>query len=397
MIDDSHYLPSARLPIPAVREQLNTALRPEVLLKLVNTTSEPLAILNPERQIVYCNEACWRLAGLSSLDEAIGLRPGDLLHCVNVSERPGGCGTTENCQFCDLARALVQGQDGHATAGRCLIEGSANAGVADTDYRVQVTPIPEAGLGWVCYAMTDISRESRRRALERTFFHDIMNRAFAVEGVADALADEAISMTDREDLTSMLGVAVRGLVEEIRSQRVLLAAESGELTVEPVQLNSMDVLRDAVRTCAAFWLDETARLEIELGSQAVDFESDPALLGRILVNLLKNAIESSESGQSVVAGCHRDREQVCFFVHNEGAMKPDVAARVFQRSYSTKGHSRGLGTYSVRLLTVEYLGGQVSFQTAPESGTTFQIRLPLCARPRHSSAAPPAAAAETTR
>ncbi|QOY88287.1 PAS domain-containing sensor histidine kinase [Paludibaculum fermentans] len=392
MTDDTHYLPSARLPRSAVREQLKIALRPEVLLKLVNTTSEPLAILNPERQIVYCNEACWRLAGLSSQDEAIGLRPGDLLHCVNVAERPGGCGTTENCQFCDLAQALVKGQEGHATAGRCLIEGSLTASAAGTDYQVRVTPIPEAGPGWVCYSMTDISRESRRRALERTFFHDIMNRAFAVEGVADALVDESISSTDREDLTSMLGVAVRGLVEEIKSQRVLLAAESGELAVDPVQLNSLDVLRDAVRTGAAFWLDEDARLEIELGSQSVDFESDPALLGRILVNLLKNAIESSEPGQTVVTGCHRDREEVCFFVHNEGAMKPAVAARVFQRSYSTKGHSRGLGTYSVRLLTEEYLGGEVSFQSAPAAGTTFQVRLPLIARPRQATDT-----AETTR
>ncbi|MGJ5818859.1 sensor histidine kinase [Paludibaculum fermentans] len=390
MTDDTHYLPSERLPRSVVLQQLTTALDQGVLLKLVNLTTEPLAILNPQRQLVYCNEACWRMAGLTSLDEAIGLRPGDLLHCVNVKRNPGGCGTSDNCKFCDLAKALVNGQEGQATAGRCLIECGDSTSAVDAEYRVQVMPLPEAGPGWVCYLMTDISQESKRRALERTFFHDIMNRAFAVEGVAGALAEDSLPQPDREEFTSMLGLSVRGLVEEIKSQRVLLAAESGELAVHPIPIDTLEVLRDAVRTCAAFWVEENARVEIELGSQAVEFESDPALLGRVLLNLLKNAIESSGPGQSVIAGCRREGEEVHFSVHNQGAMTPAVAGRVFQRSFSTKGSSRGLGTYSVRLLTENYLGGQVSFHSDPVSGTTFLLRLPILARPRHTLVNPPA-------
>jgi signal transduction histidine kinase len=48
-----------------------------------------------------------------------------------------------------------------------------------------------------------------------------------------------------------------------------------------------------------------------------------------------------------------------------------------ERSFSTKGgRGRGLGTYSVRLLTERHLGGQVDFRSVPEEGTTFFVRLP---------------------
>jgi hypothetical protein len=46
---------------------------------------------------------------------------------------------------------------------------------------------------------------------------------------------------------------------------------------------------------------------------------------------------------------------------------------MFQRNFSTKGPGRGVGTYSVRLLTERYLGGQVSLLSSPESGTRFGL------------------------
>jgi signal transduction histidine kinase len=64
-------------------------------------------------------------------------------------------------------------------------------------------------------------------------------------------------------------------------------------------------------------------------------------------------------------------------VHNPGFMTRDVQLQVFQRSFSTKGAGRGLGTYSIKLLTERYLKGTVSFTTDPEAGTTFRVRYPL--------------------
>jgi signal transduction histidine kinase len=58
-------------------------------------------------------------------------------------------------------------------------------------------------------------------------------------------------------------------------------------------------------------------------------------------------------------------------------MADRVRAHVFQRSFSTKGTGRGLGTYSIKLLTERYLGGRVWFESAEGQGTTFHVELDI--------------------
>ncbi|MFA7348153.1 MAG: ATP-binding protein, partial [Desulfurivibrionaceae bacterium] len=59
-----------------------------------------------------------------------------------------------------------------------------------------------------------------------------------------------------------------------------------------------------------------------------------------------------------------------------GCMPENVQLQIFQRSFSTKGTGRGLGTYSIKLLGERYLKGRVSFTSTPEKGTTFRFRCP---------------------
>ena len=46
-------------------------------------------------------------------------------------------------------------------------------------------------------------------------------------------------------------------------------------------------------------------------------------------------------------------------------------------TFSTKGAGRGLGTYMLRFLTEQYLGGSAEFSSSEKDGTTFRIRIPL--------------------
>ena len=105
--------------------------------------------------------------------------------------------------------------------------------------------------------------------------------------------------------------------------------------------------------------------------------TDPRLLTRVLGNLVKNAAEASERGQTVTLGCRLGGLKLTFWVHNIGVMTREVQLQVFQRSFTTKGAGRGLGTYSVKLLTERCLEGAVAFESSEEAGTTFRVILPL--------------------
>ena len=104
--------------------------------------------------------------------------------------------------------------------------------------------------------------------------------------------------------------------------------------------------------------------------------SDRTLVGRILGNMLKNALEACTDGETVALGCRVEGPWAEFFVHNPGGIPPRIQRQIFKRNFSTKGDDRGLGTYGMRLLS-GYLQGSVHFASAAEMGTRFFLRLPL--------------------
>jgi sensor histidine kinase regulating citrate/malate metabolism len=87
-------------------------------------------------------------------------------------------------------------------------------------------------------------------------------------------------------------------------------------------------------------------------------------------------LEATKAGGTVSLGAEVNAADCTFWCQNDGAIPREVALQIFQRSFSTKGRGRGIGTYSIKLLGERYLGGQVSFTSMPETGTRFQIRLP---------------------
>ncbi|MGJ5814867.1 sensor histidine kinase [Paludibaculum fermentans] len=368
------FLPAERLSGEQMEKQSRLVGENPTLIAMLDISPTMVALVNAERQIVFCNDACAKAGGLAHKKDAVGMRAGELLHCVHAAEQPGGCGTSESCRYCGLVQALVVGKKDTTNSGECLLQCDDGAGSGSAEYAVEVKPLPELCEGWQCYSLRDISAEKRREALERTFFHDIMNRASAVEGVSTVLAGEQMPQEEQAEFIEMLSTSAHALVEEIRSQRMLLSAEQGDLSVVKAEVDSLTALHDAVAACRSFGFAQDKRLVVQHGAVSMAFETDAALLGRVLINLLKNALEASETSATVTAACGEiEPGLVRFSVHNDAVMSDDVRAHVFTRSFSTKGAGRGLGTYSIRLLTESYLGGKAWFESKPGVGTTFHV------------------------
>jgi signal transduction histidine kinase len=372
MPSHTYFLPVERLSLPEVAAQAEQVVDSPTLIAMLDTAPGMVALLNPERQIVFCNEACAKAGGLARKEDAVGMRPGELLRCIRVAEGPGGCGTAEACRYCGLAQAQVAGQQGRADSGECLLQCEGQDRSVAAEYAIEVRPLTQLGPGWQCYSLSDVSATRRREALQHIFFHDIMNRASAVQGVSYLLADEGVSPEEHARFIGTLSASAQAMVEEIGSQRILLAAEKGELAVESAGCDSLQALRDAANACQAFGVAGNKQVAILPAARSVVFKTDGTLLGRVLINLLKNALEASAAGMIVTAACTVPAAgRIRFSVHNDTAMPAPVRAHVFQRSFSTKGPGRGLGTYSVRLLTESYLKGRAWFESAEGLGTTF--------------------------
>jgi len=167
------------------------------------------------------------------------------------------------------------------------------------------------------------------------------------------------------------------LVEEIQGQRTLVAAENGTLSVQHNLVDASELATGLVRQFEAQETTHGRKVALAPFSEVVTLVTDDSLARRVLSNMLKNALEGSPEGATVTLGVRADGERVEFRVHNPGTMPQDVQRRVFQRLFSTKGEGRGLGTWSMKILAEDYLGGSVRFSSTPEDGTTFFLSLPF--------------------
>jgi len=137
------------------------------------------------------------------------------------------------------------------------------------------------------------------------------------------------------------------------------------------------LLKDIVDQYSTHEVADQRNLRIDSHAEDVTFTTDRTLLGRVIGNMVMNALEASQPDENVTVGCKVLKEEVQFWVHNPNFMPRDVQLQIFQRSFSTKGVGRGLGTYSIKLLSERFLNGRVSFTTSTKHGTTFKGSYPL--------------------
>ena len=367
----TQFAPPERASSETIRGQREYFCANPLLVEIFNAIPSILVILNQQRQIVFANEA---LLSLPAIDEqaVYGQRPGEVLNCVHATENKAGCGTTEFCRTCGAVKAILSGLQGHKSIKECRIT-QQDGGALELE--VTASPLTVNGDPFTIFAVRDISHEKRRQALERIFFHDILNTAGAVLGLADLL--KSTEPSGDRTLREQLHRAALRLAAEINAQREIRAAENNELIVHLTPLNTLKILSEIKEFYEYHEVAKDRRIAIAPDAQAVDFISDGVLLGRVISNMVKNALEASAPGQTVTLSCRREGDQVSFWVHNPAFMPRQVQLQVFQRSFTTKGTGRGLGTYSMKLLSERYLNGSVTFETSPEQGTTFRATYPL--------------------
>jgi K+-sensing histidine kinase KdpD len=368
------FAPAERASEILLDRQTQTLRGEPIVEQLLDSLPEPTMVLNAQRQIVLANEKTEAVLGRSK-QCMLGMRVGEAIECVHAHDDPAGCGTTSFCKNCGAVQAMMTCiKERVADVQECRIESRLTGEPVALDLRVSASPLAIAGEPFTVFSVRDITDEKRRALLERVFFHDILNSAGSLHSLLVFL--DQMQGDEKKDTEQALRNLSEQIIEEIQSQRDLLAAEQGQLAAKITDLNVPTFLD---RLCVLYRRHSVAhQRELVLlppKGQPVIF-TDGVLLGRVLGNLIKNALEASSRGQRVTVAFDNTRYPL-FTVHNPAAMRENVQLQMFQRSFSTKeGKGRGIGSYSVKLLTEKYLRGKVWFTSNPDEGTCFFVSLP---------------------
>jgi len=341
---------------------------------LMDAIPDILLAVNANRQIVFANQAAANFFRVGDVSDLWGKRPGEAACCLHSTEVPGGgCGDSEACKVCGAFQAIMKGLEGETPVEECRM---LQKDGTPLDLRVWARPFDLGGERFAFLSLQDISNEKRRSALEKIFFHDLMNTVGGLQSIGELM--EFSGPEELRELRGLISNLSGQLVDEIRAQRELLAAEQGELTIQMRAVNSRDAVQRTITTYLSHPVCDGKTICAARELESVDFSSDLPLLLRVLGNLAKNALEACPQSGTVEVGCRRSGgDHVEFFVRNPGEIPRTAQLQIFNRSFSTKGSGRGLGTYSVRLLTERFLGGKARFASSAAEQTTFFVEFPI--------------------
>jgi two-component system, OmpR family, sensor histidine kinase KdpD len=236
--------------------------------------------------------------------------------------------------------------------------------------------------------------DKMRTALLSAVSHDLRTPLASARAAVDSLANPDITWTGDErtelvatakDSLERLDRLVANLLDMSRLQAGALGIHAQPLAVEEVIPRVLDDLGSGAR-----------HISTGLPDGLPEVIADPALLERVLANLLANAVRYSPAGKQVLltASSHNDRVELRVADRGPGIPPPDRdrVFQPFQRLGDRDNHAGvGLGLALARGLT-EAMHGTLVPDDTPGGGLTMILTLPAAAAPAAPQA--PAAVAE---
>lgn len=374
---DTYFATPQRSDNAELHRQIEDATHNPVVDGIMCMAGGLIAVLNQNRQILTVNHRMLETLGVRNPDKVTGLRPGEALGCIYADETPAGCGTSAHCVTCGAAIAIVStlGTQGPVDT-TCSITIEKQGEQVDLFFNIHASTFKMEKERFVLIFLQDITRHQQQASLERAFFHDIKNTIMGLLNASEILA--VAPGHDTVEMAQHIVNLSKRLSKEVELQRHLKNKEDADIGICHESLQVDAFLKEMQKAVSHHPSRKSNRLKITNGAPGMVIKTDLSLLMRVLANMLINAFEADESDHDVVLNVDAQGDEVVFSVWNHKHISPSVSRRIFQRNFSTKNElGRGLGTYSMKLIGEQLLGGRVYFQSARKEGTRFFLSLPI--------------------
>jgi PAS domain S-box-containing protein len=239
----------------------------------------------------------------------------------------------------------------------------------------------------------EAAEEARRRAEEASrlkssllanMSHEIRTPLTGIIGFADVLAEEVED--EHGEFARAIGSNGRRLLDTLNAVLELARLEAGEVQFGRDELDLRAVVAEAVAPLVPRAGAKGLGLTVSLHPEPVLVESDASALGRVVSNLVSNAVKfTEEGGVSVAVRAGAAGAEVRVADTGVG-IAPSFLPRLFEAFYQeSEGDERshegnGLGLVITQRL-VERMGGTIEVASEKGVGSAFTVRLPRAAYP----------------
>jgi len=266
-----------------------------------------------------------------------------------------------------------------------LTEGAKKIGSGDLDFRVELAGDDEfSRLGKSFNRMAGEIRENQKRLLEaerlaawrevaRRIAHEIRNPLTPISVELYRLQQKATEWASSQP------DEIAGCIETIRRQIQVLQDLANQFSIfakEPELKRIRCSLRDIIDSAVSLYRGyENLRIDVSIPDGIPDLSLDPAMMGRLFSNLIKNSAEASPQKATITIAVEARKENVLVTFRDSGPGFPaEKLARIDQPYITTKGKGTGLGMAIVKKIAEEH-GGTIRFYN--DNGAVVEFTLPI--------------------
>lgn len=216
-----------------------------------------------------------------------------------------------------------------------------------------------------------------RTAILRSVSHDLRSPLAGIKASVSSLRQPDIDWPDdvRADFLGSIEAETDRLTAIVTNLLDMSRLQAGAVRPALRRVAIEEVVPAALHSIGA----AAASVDLTLPSGLCDVLADPALLERVVANLVGNAVAWSPAGERVRVLAHRHDDQVQLHIVDHGPgidpRERDVVRRPFHRHDDSSRHGVGLGLAIADGLT-RSMGGELDLRDTPRGGLTAVVTLP---------------------
>ncbi len=234
----------------------------------------------------------------------------------------------------------------------------------------------------------DISDLKKMEKLKGEFIatvsHELRTPLTSIKGSLALVQHLAAKVLDDTAL-SMIDIAHRNsdrLILLVNDILDIEKIETGQMEFKMAPLDVSQFVNEAIDAYGSYGEDREIKFELKTPPLPITINGDKNRLMQVMANLMSNAAKFSADKGIVELSTRGDADNIQILIKDYGPGIPvefhDKIFEKFTQSDSTDSRQKG-GTglgMSITKAIVEKHGGDISFDTAPNMGTTFIIKLP---------------------
>jgi heavy metal sensor kinase len=224
---------------------------------------------------------------------------------------------------------------------------------------------------------------------QRRFMSDASHELRTPAAILRGESEVALSRTERpaaeyRESLAVLHAEAQRLTQIVEDLFTLTRADAGQYPLSPHDFYLDELLADCTHAARSLASAKQIALTCEVPEE-LPIHADEALLRRMILNLLDNAIKYTQAGGRVTVSCERSGSEYSLSVTDSGPGIPgDLHSRVFERFFradKARTHSEddgggaGLGLSIARWIA-EAHHGRLILARSDSNGSTFTALLP---------------------